>query len=148
MSRKDEIATKLISDAMDFAVKVTKIIERDSRYDVEVYSFLMAALHHTLSKLKEHRHVSGRELLEGVREYGLRQYGPMTRTVFKHWRIKDTTDFGEIVFNLVEAGLMKRTPEDTKEDFRDVYDFEDVFDRPYRNSISPRISRRRSYKKK
>lgn len=143
MSRKDDIAAKIVSDAMDFAVKVTKIMEKDSRYDVEAYSFMMASLHYTLSKLKEHRHISGRELLEGIRKYGLRQYGPMTRTVFEHWGIKDTSDFGEVVFNLVEVGLMKGRPEDTKEEFRDVYDFESAFERPYRRSVAPRISRTR-----
>lgn len=148
MSKKDDITAKIVSDAMDFAIKVTKVMEKDSRYNAEAYSFIMAALHYTLSKLKEHRHISGRELLEGIREYGLREYGPMTRTVFEHWGIKDTADFGEIVFNLVEVGLMKRRPEDTKEEFRDVYDFVTAFDRPYRKSVTPRISNRRNCKKK
>lgn len=148
MSRKDDITAKIISDAMDFAFKISKIIEKDSRYDAEAYGFIMATLHYTLSKLKERRHISGRDLLEGIREYSLRQYGPMTRTVLEHWGIKDTADFGEIVFNLVEIGLMKKRPEDTKEEFKGVYDFESTFDRPYRRSVSPKISSRRSYKKK
>ena len=148
MSRKkNEITAKIVSDAMDFAVKAAKIIEKDSRYDIEAYGFIMAALHYKLSGLKEHRHISGKELLEGIREYGLGQYGPMTRTVFEYWGIKDTADFGEIVFNLVEVELMKRSPEDTKEQFKDVYDFESAFDKPYRKTTTPRIARRKRSKK-
>lgn len=147
MSRKNEITVKTISDAMNFALKISEIIKKDSRYDVEVYGFIMAALQYTLSKLKEHRHISGKELLEGIREYGLRMYGPMTRTVFEYWGIKDTSDFGEIVFTLVDAGLMKKRPEDTKDEFQNVYDFESAFDMPYRRSVNPRVSRRRNHNK-
>jgi uncharacterized repeat protein (TIGR04138 family) len=82
----------------------------------------------TQEKLKRSDHVSGRELLEGIREFGLEQYGPMTLTVFQHWGIRTTEDFGEIVFNLVENGLLKKTEEDSRADFKNVYDFKEVFD--------------------
>lgn len=135
---KFNLSAKIMESAMDFGVKVTQILGKDSRYDMEAYSFVLSGLQYTLSKLDEHRHISGRELLDGIREYALRQYGPMTRTVLEYWGIKNTMDFGEIVFNLVETGLMKRRPEDLKEEFKNVFDFEKVFDRPYRSYISPK----------
>lgn len=136
INSKFNLSAKIMESAMDFGVKVTQILGKDSRYDMEAYSFVLSGLQYTLSKLDEHRHISGRELLDGIREYALRQYGPMTRTVLEYWGIKNTMDFGEIVFNLVETGLMKRRPEDLKEEFKNVFDFEKVFDRPYRSYIS------------
>lgn len=131
---------KIMESAMDFGVKVTQILGKDSRYNMDAYGFVLSGLQYTLSKLDEHRHISGKELVGGIREYALKQYGPMARPVLEHWGIKNTVDFGEIVFNLVEAGLMKRRPEDSKEEFKNVFDFEKAFDKPYRRSISPKIS--------
>lgn len=145
-NNKNKVTEEIISQAIDFAEKVTDILNRDSRYDIEAYGFTMSALQYTLSKLKERRHIDGKELLNGIREYALRRFGPMTRTVFTHWGINNTMDFGEIVFNLVEAGLMRKRPEDTKDEFRNVYDFKSAFEEPYRRSTSPRISRY-NYKK-
>ena len=73
-------------------------------------------------------HVSGDELLQGIRELAVRQFGPLTRTVFENWGVTKTLDFGEIVFQLVDAGLMGKTDEDKLDDFKDVYDFRKVFD--------------------
>ena len=148
MSRKEDIAKKIMSDILDFAVKISRIIKKDSRYDAEVYSFAMKSLHYTLSRFKEHRHITGRELLEGMREYGLKQFGPMTRTVLSYWGVSETKDFGEVVFNMIDVGLMKRRPEDKKEEFYNVYDFETAFDKPYRKTIRPRISYLKKRKKK
>ncbi|NOX96773.1 MAG: hypothetical protein GXO98_01655 [Nitrospirae bacterium] len=114
---------------MDVSKKMEKIIEADSRYRVEAYSFVMEALAFTLRKLEKTRHVSGQELLEGIKEYALQQFGPMTRTVFEHWGVRCTEDFGEIVFNMVKAGLMGRTARDSKDDFKKGYDFREVFDK-------------------
>lgn len=132
------VKAKILEGAMDFGVKITQILERDARYDIEAYSFIMSALQHILNKIDEHRHISGKEFLEGVRDYAIHQYGPMSRLVLEHWGIKNTMDIGEIVFNLVETGLLKRRPEDSKEEFRDVYDFRTAFDKPYKRSFSPR----------
>ena len=119
------------------------IVRRDSRYAYEAYEFVFAALAHTQQLLgrepaedrehaseKEH-HVSGPELLNGVRDLALREFGLMARTVFHMWGIQRTGDFGEIVFNLVEAGLMSKTDEDTRVDFHDVYDLDEALVQGY-----------------
>ena len=111
----------------DFWEEVEGIVGRDPRYGKEAYGFVMEALHFTQGKLEKTRHLTGQELLEGIKEYGLKQYGRMTRTVFEHWGIMKTGDFGEIVFNMVNAGLLKKTDEDSIDDFKNVYDFEETF---------------------
>jgi uncharacterized repeat protein (TIGR04138 family) len=115
----------------DFYEKVEKIVEKDPRYKVAAYAFVMLALNYTLSKLDKQRHVTGRELLEGIRKFGLAQYGPMTKTVFDYWGVRTTRDFGEIVFNLVENKLLGKTEEDKLQDFDNAYDFEDEFVKKY-----------------
>jgi uncharacterized repeat protein (TIGR04138 family) len=115
----------------DFYEKVEKIVEKDPRYKVAAYAFVMLALNYTLSKLDKQRHVTGRELLEGIRKFGLAQYGPMTKTVFDYWGVRTTRDFGDMVFNLVENKLLGKTEEDKLEDFDNAYDFEDEFVKKY-----------------
>jgi uncharacterized repeat protein (TIGR04138 family) len=115
----------------DFYEKVEKIVEKDPRYKVAAYAFVMLALNYTLSKLDKPRHVTGRELLGGIKEFGLAQYGPMTKTVFDYWGVRATRDFGEIVFNLVENKLLGKTEEDKLQDFDDVYDFDEEFVKKY-----------------
>lgn len=105
-----------------------EITEKDTRYKPDAYEFVMHALWFTQEKFKRIGHVSGKELLEGIREYALEQYGPMTKTVFAYWGIKTTEDFGEIVFNMVEKGLLHKTEEDSPDDFRNVYNFDEAFD--------------------
>ena len=107
--------------------KIEKIVEADNRYKIEAYDFVMETLAFTLGKLDKPRHVSAQELLEGIREYALEQFGVMTRAVFEHWGINSSEDFGEIVFNMVVAGLMSKTVKDSKDDFKNGYDFEEVF---------------------
>lgn len=111
-----------------FYKKLEELVGKDPRYKPDAYEFLMQALWFTQKKLKREGHITGRELLEGIREFGLEQYGPMTLTVFEHWGVKTTEDFGEIVFNLVENGLLKKTEEDSRADFKNVYDFKETFD--------------------
>jgi uncharacterized repeat protein (TIGR04138 family) len=115
----------------NYLKKIERIIGKNASYKFEAYSFVMAALHHTVSKLSKPRHVSGRELLEGIREYALEQFGPMARTVLRYWGITQTGDFGNIVFALVEAGVLRKQPEDQLEDFKNVYDFKEAFDKGY-----------------
>lgn len=78
------------------------------------------------------RHVSGQELCEAARRYASQQYGYLAKTVLNSWGIYTTSDFGEIVYNLIRVGLMRKTREDRREDFDNVYDFEEVFCRNYR----------------
>ena len=124
-----------MKDIKDFLGALKEILRKDPRYKLEAYSFLMSALNFTVSKFPEPRHVTGQELLQGIRRYGLEQFGPMTRTVFEHWGIKSTKDFGNIVFNLIDVGLLGKTEEDSIDDFKDVYDFEEAFDKDYKYKL-------------
>lgn len=108
------------------------ILENDSRYTVEAYVFVREGLDHTVRKLKKPRHVSGQELLEGMREYALQEFGPVTKRVLSEWGISECADFGNIVFNLVNEGLLGKTDEDSIEDFMDGYDFHEAFLQPFR----------------
>ena len=75
-------------------------------------------------KTGELGHVSGAELCESVRRLGLRQFGSLAAPVFGHWGVRSTSDIGDIVYNLIEAGDLEKTPADSRADFDDVYDFE------------------------
>ena len=107
--------------------KIEGILEKESKYKFEAYSFVMAGLHYTVSRLSAPRHVSGRELCGGLRDYALEQFGPMARTVLEYWGIQSTVDFGKIVFLLIEAELLKKTEEDSIHDFENIYDFNQAF---------------------
>ena len=115
----------------NFLEKIERVMKQNQAYKFEAYSFVMSALHHTVSKLKQPRHITGMELLEGIREYALDQFGPMARTVLNYWGITKTLDFGKIVFALVEVGILRKQAEDKLADFEGVYQFEDVFDKGY-----------------
>jgi uncharacterized repeat protein (TIGR04138 family) len=75
------------------------------------------------------RHVSGQELCEAARQYALQQYGYLAPTVLASWGVHRTSDFGEIVFSMIEIGQMRKTRRDKREDFNDVYEFSDAFSR-------------------
>lgn len=104
---------------------------RHPRYHSTAYLFILAALHHVIERLPEPRHISGRELAEGVRDLALERFGPMSRTVLEHWGISSTRDLGDIVFALVDCGVLLRQDEDSPADFDDVFDFEEVFETSY-----------------
>ena len=113
-----------------------KIIAEDPRYKREAYHFVREALDHTQKKLTKQergtvRHVSGQELLEGIREFAVGQYEPMTVTLFDDWGVSRCEDFGEIVFNLVERNVLAKTESDTRQDFVGGYNFHDAFVRPF-----------------
>lgn len=117
---------------LQFAEEVLeRLQDRYPRFHGKAYLFLLSALHAVLEGLKEPRHISGQELAHGVKELALDRYGPMARTVLEHWGIHSTHDLGEIVFAMVECGILIRREEDRKEDFQDLYDFEEVFERNY-----------------
>jgi uncharacterized repeat protein (TIGR04138 family) len=125
--------------------KLAEIVQRDPRYAYEAYEFVFAALAHTQRMLNKpvpreteaepEHHVSGPELLEGARDLALREFGLMARTVFHQWGIDRTDDFGEIVFNLVEARLMSKTDSDSRADFRNLYDLDQALVRDYRITL-------------
>ena len=111
------------------------ILARDSRYEADAYAFVRAGLDFTVRRLEKQRHVSGQELLSGIREFALSEFGPMAKTILNCWGIRRTEDVGEIVFNMVESGLLGKTDEDRREDFANGYDFDEVFCRPFRPSV-------------
>lgn len=125
--------------------KIEELVRRDPRYSYEAYEFVFSALTHTQTMLgraqkpdpsrEEEHHVSGPQLLLGVRDLALQEFGLLARTVFRMWGINATADFGEIVFNLVEAGLMSKTPQDDRLDFHDVFDLDEALTRGYRIDI-------------
>jgi uncharacterized repeat protein (TIGR04138 family) len=93
------------------------------------YVFVLSALHYVIAHLPEPRHISGRELAEGVRDLALERFGPLARTVLEHWGIRATGNVGDVVFALVEAGVLIKQDEDGPEDFLGVYDFDEAFER-------------------
>ena len=120
-----------------------KICEQDPRYDLDAYLLVLDALSFTQKKFKRSKHVNGKELLEGIKILLMEEFGPMTLMVLEHWGIKSTEDFGNIVFNLVNRRVLSKTEEDNIESFRNVYDFEKVFKRGYRQKLEKKISRLR-----
>jgi uncharacterized repeat protein (TIGR04138 family) len=118
--------------------KLMTVVRRDPRFAYEAYEFVFQALEHTQKMLgraaleeradptEARHHVSCRQLLEGIRELALQEFGLMARVVFQMWGIRRTDDFGEIVYNLIDAELMSKTAEDSREDFHDVFDFGDA----------------------
>ena len=108
-----------------------RLQERNPRFHEKAYLFLLSALHEVLEGLEEPRHISGEELAKGVRGLALKQYGPMARTVLAHWGIHSTEDLGDIVFAMVECGVLIKRDEDQREDFQDLFDFEEAFERDY-----------------
>ncbi|MDD5653858.1 MAG: hypothetical protein PHT31_06860, partial [Candidatus Omnitrophica bacterium] len=106
-----------------------------SRYKPDSYEFVMQALHFTQSKLKRQSHISGKELLEGIREFVIEQYGPMAKIVLGHWGVNRTEDFGNIVFSLVEKKVLSKTETDSPEDFKGVFDFDSAFGNVLRDTV-------------
>ncbi len=120
--------------------KLQSVVSKDRRYSMQSYQFIFEALDYTASKLgkkynssmEEERHVTGQELSEGVKQYAMKKFGYMTRIVLEQWGVTKSDDFGEIVFNLVDSGLMGKTDTDSLDDFKDLYDFYIEFDGKFR----------------
>lgn len=108
-----------------------QLLEIDERYAERAYAFVLTALEEVVDQLPKRRHVSGDELVDGCRDLALRLYGPMAKTVLEHWNIRSTRDFGEIVFNLLEVGVLSRDDTDKRQDFDDLFDFTEVFEIHY-----------------
>ena len=104
---------------------------REPRFHEHAYLFVLAALEYSQTKLTERRHITGRELSDACRALALDRYGVMARVVLQHWGVRCTADLGDIVFTLVDTGLLLSQPNDTRDDFVDVFDFEDAFEREY-----------------
>ncbi len=117
---------------LQFAEEVLdRLREKNPRFHGKAYLFLLSARHSVIDELDEPRHISGQELAGGVRGLALDRYGPMARTVLEHWGIHTTEDIGDIVFAMVECGILTKQDEDRREDFRDVFDFAEAFEQDY-----------------
>jgi uncharacterized repeat protein (TIGR04138 family) len=110
-----------------FEAKLRELAAADGRYARDAYRFVYEALDFTLKRIGCKRHITGRELLEGIRDLALERFGGLAMMVLDVWGVRKTGDFGDIVFNLVERGLMSRSESDRRADFDAVFDFKDVF---------------------
>lgn len=115
----------------DYETAILDLAQKHGQYKANAYRFTLDAVQHTVGRLREIRHVSGMELLDGIRELALTRFGPMAKTVFEQWGIGRTEHFGEIVFQLVEQGLLGKTDSDNPSDFARGYDFEEAFVRNF-----------------
>lgn len=129
---------------LDPSHPIAKLVREDRRYKLDAYAFVFDALHYAHNELgmggersgeseddpgepeprESERHLTGQQLCEAIRLYALDQYGYMAKCVLNSWGVRSTSDFGEIVFNLIDIGHMRKTKDDVREDFDDVFDFE------------------------
>lgn len=123
-------------EKLNFEEIVERIVAQDPRYRSDAYDFLREALEFTQKQAsrereERERHVSGQQLLEGVRGYALQEYGPMALTVLAEWGIHRCEDIGELVFNLIDHRVLKKTANDSREDFKGGFDFRAAFRDPF-----------------
>lgn len=104
---------------------------REPRFDERAYLFVLAALEHCQTRLIERRHITGPELAHACRELALQRFGVMARLVLDHWGVRETIDIGDIVFTLVDMGLLISQPQDTRDDFFGVFEFCTAFEQEY-----------------
>ena len=110
---------------------------RERRFDEHAYLFVLSALEFCQARLTERRHITGRELAIACRDLALDRYGVLARLVLNYWGVHSTADLGDIVFTLVDLGLLLSQPTDTRDDFANVFDFRDAFDRDYPWNAAP-----------
>ena len=104
---------------------------REPRFHENAYLFVLSALEYCQARLTERRHITGRELAGACRDLALDRYGVMARLVLEHWGVRATADIGDMVFALVDLGLLISQPNDSRDDFADVFDFDQAFEREY-----------------
>jgi uncharacterized repeat protein (TIGR04138 family) len=133
---------------VEFSEIVDLICREDPRFDRRAYTFIRQALDHTVKELRKRQpertsrsqHVTGAELLAGIRDFALEQYGPLTKTVLNSWGLTRCSDFGDLVFNLIDYNVFSKTDSDRREDFAEIYDFEEAFVKPFVPARSRRTS--------
>lgn len=124
---------------LDFNEIVDLIRKEDGRYHRKAYVFVREGLDKTVKTIKQAdsaqarptMHITGRELALGLKTHALDQFGPMAKTVLADWGVKATSDFGEIVYNLIEYNVFSKTESDRKEHFDAIYEFDDAFVSPF-----------------
>lgn len=120
--------------------RISQILDKDPRFAPEAYRFLSRAFAFTHQQIERERggsagaprpveHVSGRQLTLGIRDYAREKLGFLAKTVFESWGVRTTADWGAIVFNLIDAHLLSKSPEDSVDDFADIYDFGEAFEK-------------------
>ena len=144
---------------LDPSHPLAKLLKSDKRYKFDAYAFVFEALQFAHEKLglgqehpasgrgrnssrrggsrKAERHLTGQQLCEAVRQYAIEQYGLMAKAVLNSWGVHNTGDIGNLVFNLIEIGQMRKTKQDTREDFENVFDFDAAFVRDFKITAPP-----------
>ena len=120
--------------SFDAAVKKIRLTE--TRFSLSAYEFVRRSLDHALHRLgrtdqKKPAHVRGEELLESFRALALREFGPMAKTVLNDWGISTCTEVGEVVFQLVQHGILGKSETDKIDDFQEIYTFREAFESPF-----------------
>jgi uncharacterized repeat protein (TIGR04138 family) len=104
---------------------------KEPRFDERAYLFVLGALEYCQQRLDERRHISGKELALACRDLALEKFGVMAGLVLEHWGVRSSADLGDVVFTLVDLGLLMSQPSDSREEFADVFDFDQAFAREY-----------------
>ncbi len=120
-----------MEESAELLAQLETIAANRGDYRTQAYLFVLESLEMVLAKIGESRHISGDTLLEGIKDLAKDRFGPMAKDVLNSWGVHTTLDLGHIVFHLVEAGLLSKTPEDSLSDFIDKYDFTQVFEVDY-----------------
>jgi uncharacterized repeat protein (TIGR04138 family) len=138
--------------------RLHELLRQDKRYRPQAYQFVLESLQYAQERLRlgteresepgpprpaaesgeaqrPERHLTGQELCEAARKHALEQFGYMAQLVLATWGVRCTSDFGEIVYNMIGVGLMKKTKDDRREDFDDVFDFDEGLQRSFRISM-------------
>jgi uncharacterized repeat protein (TIGR04138 family) len=118
-----------------FREAVRQIVKDDPRYALEAYEFVSKAVVFTMLSLSRDKspnhHISGQELLDGFRRYAIQEFGPMAGEIMKSWGFSNSSDVGNVVFNLVNRNLLGKTENDSLSDFKNGLDFERAFSEPF-----------------
>jgi uncharacterized repeat protein (TIGR04138 family) len=145
----------MTSTAMTEALRrLAELAKTDGRYSIDAFIFVQQALGYAQFELGMGRprpfgleddvdyddppreaHLTGQQLCEACRLYASELYGLMAKVVLNNWGVKTTSDFGEIVYKLIEVGEMSKSDDDRREDFDGVYDFADALQRDYEISV-------------
>lgn len=131
---------------LSFVATVKQICQTESRFSPTAYEFVRRSLDHALERLgrkgqKKPAHVRGEELLESFRALALKEFGPMAKSVLNDWGIFNCTEVGQVVFQLVQHGILGKSETDKIDDFQEIYTFTEAFDHPYLPKAVPAKNR-------
>ena len=126
-----------------FPIEFIQLLRDDQRYKAEAYQFVGEALNYAQETREEQpsdaeqseSHLTGQQLCDVIRLYALEQSGLLAQSVLNSWGVFETSDFGEIVYNLIRIGRMKKSEEDRREDFDDVYSFDTALNQTFRFTL-------------